>query len=196
MAVRFTSRAEARAAGAKKYFTGKPCARQHFSERYVSTTVCHQCNTERMKERQTNNPETLRAYRKKWSDKNPEKMASAVRSWHKRNAARRLEQCKKWQAANPEKMRVVWRRRSARKRNAEGSHTAGDITQIEKAQRGKCGYCRVKLDPKTRHVDHIEPLARGGSNGRHNLQLLCQPCNQAKYAKDPLDFAREIGRLC
>lgn len=44
-------------------------------------------------------------------------------------------------------------------------------------------------------LDHIEPLARGGSSWPRNLQLLCQPCNRRKQAQDPLVWARKEGRL-
>lgn len=30
------------------------------------------------------------------------------------------------------------------------------------------------------HVDHIIPLAEGGTHDPHNLQLLCTPCHNAK----------------
>jgi 5-methylcytosine-specific restriction endonuclease McrA len=45
------------------------------------------------------------------------------------------------------------------------------------------------------HLDHIEPLARGGSHEPENLQLLCPPCNLRKGAKSPLAFMRECGFL-
>lgn len=44
----------------------------------------------------------------------------------------------------------------------------------------RCG----ELTPRDRlHVDHVEPLARGGSNARPNLVALCATCNLAKGAQ-------------
>lgn len=40
-----------------------------------------------------------------------------------------------------------------------------------------------------------KPLARGGTNQRTNLQLLCPPCNLSKSAKDPIDFMQSRGFL-
>ena len=39
----------------------------------------------------------------------------------------------------------------------------------------------LNADP---HIDHIVPLARGGTNDLVNLQLLCAECNQKKYTND------------
>jgi 5-methylcytosine-specific restriction endonuclease McrA len=39
------------------------------------------------------------------------------------------------------------------------------------------------------------PLAAGGSNAPSNLQGLCPTCNGRKGAKDPIDFARSMGKL-
>jgi 5-methylcytosine-specific restriction endonuclease McrA len=42
---------------------------------------------------------------------------------------------------------------------------------------GKCAYCGAT---ERLTVDHIIPLCAHGTNGRQNLQCLCDPCNQAK----------------
>jgi 5-methylcytosine-specific restriction endonuclease McrA len=101
----------------------------------------------------------------------------------------------KYYLGNKAKHRAWGRNRKARKRGAPGSHTAADLAAILKAQNHRCAYCRSDLRKAKRHVDHIQPLARGGSNDRANLQYLCAPCNLAKGARDPVEFAQELGRL-
>jgi 5-methylcytosine-specific restriction enzyme A len=44
-----------------------------------------------------------------------------------------------------------------------------------------CKICGETEKPL--HVDHIIPVARGGSNDRHNLQTLCETCNTSKGAR-------------
>lgn len=80
------------------------------------------------------------------------------------------------------------RGRRALRRDAEGSHTAADILRIHAEQSGKCACCGKDLNG-TYHVDHIMPLAIGGSNWPDNLQALCAFCNQSKGAKHPYDFS-------
>ena len=82
---------------------------------------------------------------------------------------------------------VIRARRRARIREAGGVHTDKDICEIRKSQDDKCGHCLTELSGRG-HVDHIFPLARGGSNWPHNLQLLCAPCNMSKGSKDPIEF--------
>lgn len=47
----------------------------------------------------------------------------------------------------------------------------------QKIRSQPCAVCGV---PYSIHVDHIKPLARGGSNGIDNLQPLCSTCNMRK----------------
>lgn len=104
----------------------------------------------------------------------------------------------KWKAENPEYIRACAQKRRAIKAGAEGSHTAADIKAIFESQRGTCASCPTKLikSGKNRyHVDHIQPLSKGGSNDKYNLQCLCPGCNLKKWSKDPLDWAKEIGKL-
>lgn len=82
----------------------------------------------------------------------------------------------------------------ARLRGAEGVVTSADIHYRMLRQRGKCAYCRVCISWNF-EIDHIIPLARGGSNWPRNIQLTCGPCNFAKLAKDPIKFAQSIGLL-
>jgi 5-methylcytosine-specific restriction endonuclease McrA len=41
-----------------------------------------------------------------------------------------------------------------------------------------CQHCGAKNVPLT--IDHIVPRSKGGSHVQTNLQVLCEPCNQAK----------------
>jgi 5-methylcytosine-specific restriction endonuclease McrA len=100
----------------------------------------------------------------------------------------------RWQKENREAALVIKRNRRARKIAADGNHSASDIAAIRAVQKDRCACCRKKLDLKG-HVDHIHPLARGGSNWPRNLQLLCERCNCTKSARDPIEFMRSQGFL-
>jgi 5-methylcytosine-specific restriction endonuclease McrA len=44
--------------------------------------------------------------------------------------------------------------------------------------------CCLKREPKIKFtVDHVVPIARGGSNTIENIQPLCMPCNAKKHDK-------------
>ena len=43
--------------------------------------------------------------------------------------------------------------------------------------KGRCMKCGSK---KNLEIDHVVPLARGGSSRLENLQLLCRDCNRRK----------------
>ncbi|ACK68136.1 HNH endonuclease [Rippkaea orientalis PCC 8801] len=43
-----------------------------------------------------------------------------------------------------------------------------------------CQSCGKNKQQVTLNVDHIIPLAKGGSNDISNLQTLCKQCNQKK----------------
>jgi 5-methylcytosine-specific restriction protein A len=47
----------------------------------------------------------------------------------------------------------------------------------------RCVRCGVTADESVLHVDHILPLAKGGSNDPGNLQVLCRECNLGKGSK-------------
>jgi|JFJP01.1.fsa_nt_gi 5-methylcytosine-specific restriction endonuclease McrA len=55
----------------------------------------------------------------------------------------------------------------------------------------QCQSCyKIDLTAKNLQVDHIIPLAQGGSHDVSNLQTLCAKCNRAKSSKIDLRFRR------
>jgi len=44
----------------------------------------------------------------------------------------------------------------------------------------RCQYCGTGAKDTVLHVDHIKPLAKGGTNDHDNLQAACADCNHGK----------------
>ena len=74
-----------------------------------------------------------------------------------------------------------------------GKHTAADIMELRTLQNHRCARCKVDVQHGF-HVDHIMPLALGGSNTKENLQILCQKCNLSKGAKHPDIWNLDISK--
>lgn len=134
------------------------------------------------------NGERLRAEKRAYRAANLEK----VRALEK--ARRDPEKIKKYIKDNKERYATYARNRK-RKLRSRGRHTTEELNNIIKAQGYKCAYCRASLRKTRYEVDHIMPIALGGSNLKENLQMLCMPCNRKKYAKHPIAFAQELGLL-
>ena len=47
-------------------------------------------------------------------------------------------------------------------------------------QDGKCAYCDLPL-PDRFELDHVIPIAMGGSHTEENVVLACKPCNRQKH---------------
>jgi 5-methylcytosine-specific restriction endonuclease McrA len=141
-----------------------------------------------------NNPE----YQSDYYAKNRERFSEYMRDQYVQKRDQKLAAVKAYYVANPEKIAASRFARRARDLGAEGSHTASDIKSIFESQRGMCASCKKKLaitGKNKYHVDHINPLSKGGSNSKENLQCLCPSCNHRKHAKDPFDWAKENGKL-
>lgn len=142
--------------------------------------------------------EALSAKSRAWYAANKKVAVERQRQYYIANVKRIRENILAWQKANPDKYRAVRiatkQRRRARERGADGSYSAADIRTLLKAQNCLCAACQRNIT-KDYSVDHVMPLARGGSNDPSNLQLLCVPCNATKGAMHPDDWAARIGNL-
>lgn len=101
----------------------------------------------------------------------------------------------RWIERNQERYRVSARaaasRRRARKIGAPGDYTPEDIHARYAAQGGRCWWCGTGLNGAYQ-IDHVVPLAKGGSNHADNLVCACAPCNRSKSDKLPHEWR---GRL-
>ena len=55
-------------------------------------------------------------------------------------------------------------------------------------QKGRCALTGRRLDRTTAHLDHIVPIAKGGSHDIGNLRWLCHEANLAKRALSDDEF--------
>ena len=117
-----------------------------------------------------NNPGYKAEYDRQYRIDNEEKVLAARRKWTQDRTANR-----------PDYGRLAAQKRYARKL-ANGTYkvTEKDIKRLHSRHRYLCAYCKKR---PIEHLDHVIPLARGGSHGIGNLLPACQPCNQSKNKK-------------
>jgi 5-methylcytosine-specific restriction endonuclease McrA len=58
---------------------------------------------------------------------------------------------------------------------------------------GRCHLCRKKVDPRAWHLDHIVPLALGGSHTYENVAVSHPECNRAKGTRAVGEQLRVVG---
>ena len=212
------TRAEAEAAGAKRYFTGKLCPKGHIAERYTTKGTCIAClrleweglyesNHTGLRERRraaikvyrAANLDLVREKNRIQSRNTYESRKPYMAAWVAANAEKVREYRRTRDAAmsdeQREKKRVHVRNRRARQRGNGGKHTAAQIRDLLVRQRYRCIYCPANLR-RGYHADHVMPLALGGSNDISNIQLLCPTCNDSKGYSHPIAWAQQKrGRL-
>ena len=67
--------------------------------------------------------------------------------------------------------------------------------ELHKAQGGKCMYCGRKPGIDLMDVDHKNPMAKGGSDQKRNLQVLCRSCNTRKGATTDRQFRSKFKSI-
>lgn len=163
----------------------------------------HQSELQRQRAYRREHPDQVRETRRRYVENHRDQIAESDRrrratnvesrrrkaaEWRAENLARARENGRRWHREHPDNKRAANNSRRARRCKASGSHSAEDIRSQVSRQRGHCFYCRRRIDGGY-HVDHIVPLALGGSDGPENLVIACPLCNLSKRAKHPMDFA-------
>ena len=76
-----------------------------------------------------------------------------------------------------------WQRAAA---SADGTVTRALLKGL--MDQAHCSYCHADTARPDREIDHVWPLARGGSHTEDNLVMACAACNIRKSAKRPLQW--------
>jgi len=214
--MKIISREFAQARHMPRYATGVPCCHGHIAERYTSGGQCVQCAIDRNIRRRTDNPEKEKARYRSYREQNRAKRRAAGviydanhkeerkayeathkkdrKAYREKHGERRRLRMRKYREEHPEIKANQKRRRRAMKKGALGKHTAQDIQRLLEEQEYMCVYCSANLK-RRKHIDHIMPLCRGGSDGPENLQILCPECNIDKGTRDPIEYEASIGYL-
>lgn len=174
----------------------KPTTEFHKNSSKRDGLYCHckSCSREARVNRYTENSEKAKQSAAAYRSAKPEKVKATKAAWAKSNPEKNRASCAKWRAANKLSRRILDNNRNASKRSAGGTLSKGLADKLFALQRGKCACCGLALGDNY-HLDHIVPLALGGTNTDDNIQLLRAQCNLSKGAKHPVDFMQSRGLL-
>ena len=67
--------------------------------------------------------------------------------------------------------------------------------RLMRKQRNICAYCGRRYTSHFFEIDHMIPVALGGSNDETNLQVLCRPCNGRKGDQTDQEFRRRYAEI-
>lgn len=91
------SRQEAKALGLLRFYTGKPCKRKHYSQRYVSSGTCLACEEIRDKERYEKERERRIAWQKQYYEDNKEQKLAYDKAYQKRTKRQTIRNRERYQ---------------------------------------------------------------------------------------------------
>lgn len=136
----------------------------------------------------------LKEYAAKYRRENADKVKQRQDDWRARNLDQQKTYKKKYFAQNVDSFYARSANRRARKLSVGGKLTSDLSSKLFQLQNGRCACCKKPLG-NDYHLDHIMPLALGGTNTNDNIQLLRARCNLQKQAKHPVDFMQQRGYL-
>ena len=156
--------------------------------------ACIDCTKEYQAKYRRENAEKKKIAQDEWRAKNLEQQRIYKQKYYLENKEKVSERIDAWRKRNPEAYRRYKQNRRSKKLLKGGKLSYGLHIKLFELQKGKCACCKKPLG-KNYHMDHIMPLALGGTNTDDNIQLLRAKCNLQKHTKHPIDFMRQRGFL-
>ena len=196
-------------------FEIKPVGRiREICGKACSSRLYQSKNVEKIREYQKayreKNADKMREYSKVWRKENAEELAQKKkahyqenidhyreykREYHQKNADRLTEKTLQWQRENPDKVHIKAQRRRARLREA----FVEDVNPFIVLERDnwECHLCGGSIDPSLKSpermswsIDHVIPLAKGGTHEYSNCKAAHRVCNSRKGAS--LDYVPNV----
>jgi hypothetical protein len=139
-----------------------------------------------------------------WKRANPNAVRKIAEASYRRHADARRAAARAYSAANSERVRArhaEWKRnnrarataletiRRGRKAGAPGNATPDQVAARVAYFGGRCWMCAAPWE----QIDHVKPLAAGGSNWPANLRPACARCNVTKGGRWPLETSRRTA---
>jgi hypothetical protein len=180
------SRKDARAAGLKRYFTGKPCKRGHVAERWIITRSCAVCLLEHGRKWSEANSAKVSAKSAKYRARHGEAVLARKRLRYDLDPKKYYDAARRWEKNHPEQARAIRNAVSARYR-ANKFRAMPPWLTAEDHEMVACLYdnavtlseaAGMKFD-----VDHIVPLNGETVCGLHvpwNLRVIAASENRSK----------------
>jgi 5-methylcytosine-specific restriction endonuclease McrA len=164
-------------------------------------TMCKSCRLQYVKARYAANPEPTVMRVKAWQSVNREHVRARraeyraahhaeMTEYRKANREAIAAKAEAWRKANSGSVRAHVATRKARKRQ-QGAYfvTTRDLRRLLGSPCAVPGCIRTDIQ-----LDHVIPLARGGSHGVGNLQPLCASHNASKHTKLWIEFRAYLAR--
>lgn len=124
-------------------------------------------------------------WRREYRRRAPQIVRATSQRWALAHPENQKQRQRKYVLAPHGKARARAQNRRARELGAEGVMPPNARQLLVEAFGDlclACGASGVRLE-----IDHVKPLALGGSNDMQNLQLLCRSCNAKKWIYE-VDF--------
>lgn len=183
----------------------KPLTEFHHMTGHLFKTECKQCALPKHRARYHQNPEKAREITKRCHRKHAEARRTYARNrlakmtFEQRQEITRLfherypnytreyyashkdqtrQSVRDWRSRNPDRAYEQQARRRARLVGATSEPIDREVIVLR--DNSTCYLCGRILTLDEITIDHVMPLARGGSHTMDNLRVACGPCNSAK----------------
>lgn len=193
------TRAEAKAAGLTRYFTGKPCPHGHICERWTSATGCVEC----ARQRRERNPELNYARVKAWRKLHPEERTEEARRYRKKYPDRQKVIDKRFREKHGDRLRPIEAERARTKRRNDPEGNRQRLAKF-KAKREQalweiagrprpdiCEICKEKAKIVFDHC-HVGNFFRGWVCDRCN-KVLGLTCDSVSLLRGLADYLERVN---
>jgi 5-methylcytosine-specific restriction endonuclease McrA len=110
-----------------------------------------------------------------------------AREYARANRERAVERHRAWRRAHPDHVRSYGLQRHYLRQVGRDA----PLSYVELLQGDPCAYCGGPSEV----LDHIEPVAGGGSSSWTNVTAACGECNGSKYVRPLLRFLLASDRM-